>query len=118
MPPPLDDPSSPLSPASMLKTTPRIPTALLLGVMASCASKAPEESLVEVEPGAQQEPEAPAAEPLVEEVEEDGAIVKNFIHIPSSVGATEAEQVGVEHLLRDVKDVSIGDLSKQVRLAR
>ena len=50
----------------------------------------------------------------VEEVEEDGAIVKNFIHIPSSVGATEAEQVGVEHLLRDVKDVSIGDLSKQV----
>ena len=52
----------------------------------------------------------------VEEVEETGEIVKNFIHIPSSVGATEAEQVGVEHLLRDVKDVSIGDLSKQASM--
>jgi 26S proteasome regulatory subunit N8 len=47
-------------------------------------------------------------------VNEDGQIVKNFIHVPSSIGASEAEQVGVEHLLRDVKDVSIGTLSKEV----
>jgi len=30
------------------------------------------------------------------------------------VGATEAEEVGVEHLLRDIKDASQGQLSKMV----
>jgi len=30
------------------------------------------------------------------------------VHIPSSIGATEAEEVGVEHLLRDIKDASVG----------
>ena len=50
----------------------------------------------------------------VEEVNQEGQLEKNFIHIPSSIDATEAEQVGVEHLLRDIKDVSIGDLSKQI----
>lgn len=50
----------------------------------------------------------------VEELDEEGHLEKNFIHVPSSIDATEAEQVGVEHLLRDIKDVSIGDLSKQI----
>lgn len=50
----------------------------------------------------------------IEEVNEEGQLEKNFIHIPSSIDASEAEQVGVEHLLRDIKDVSIGDLSKQI----
>lgn len=50
----------------------------------------------------------------IEEVNEEGKLDKNFIHIPSSIDASEAEQVGVEHLLRDIKDVSIGDLSKQI----
>ena len=50
----------------------------------------------------------------IEEVNDDGHLVKNFIHIPSSIEATEAEQIGVEHLLRDVKNVSVGDLSKEV----
>ena len=36
------------------------------------------------------------------------------MHIPSTIGATEAEEVGVEHLLRDIKDASQGQLSKQV----
>lgn len=49
-----------------------------------------------------------------EEVDENGKIVRNFAHIPASMGATEAEQVGVEHLLRDIKDVSAGDLSKDI----
>ena len=40
--------------------------------------------------------------------------MKNFIHIASEIDATEEEQIGVEHLLRDIKDVSVGDLSKQV----
>lgn len=50
----------------------------------------------------------------VEELDEEGHLERNFIHVPSSIDATEAEQVGVEHLLRDIKDVSIGDLSKQI----
>jgi 26S proteasome regulatory subunit N8 len=36
------------------------------------------------------------------------------VHLPCSIGASEAEEVGVEHLLRDIKDVSVGQLSKQV----
>jgi 26S proteasome regulatory subunit N8 len=34
--------------------------------------------------------------------------------VPSSIGATEAEEIGVEHLLRDIKDASQGELSKRV----
>jgi len=37
-----------------------------------------------------------------------------FQHILSEIGALEAEEVGVEHLLRDVKDTSVSDLSKQI----
>lgn len=36
------------------------------------------------------------------------------MHAPTTIGATEAEEVGVEHLLRDIKDASQGQLSKQV----
>ena len=39
---------------------------------------------------------------------------RQFVHVPSSIGATEAEEVGVEHLLRDIKDASQGPLSKRV----
>ncbi len=41
-----------------------------------------------------------------EEIDENGNINRQFVHIPSTVGATEAEEVGVEHLLRDIKDAS------------
>lgn len=36
------------------------------------------------------------------------------MHIPGSIAASEAEEVGVEHLLRDIKDASQGQLSKMV----
>lgn len=36
------------------------------------------------------------------------------MHCQSSIGASEAEEIGVEHLLRDIKDASQGTLSKQV----
>lgn len=49
-----------------------------------------------------------------EEVDENGNLMRQFVHIPSSIGASEAEEVGVEHLLRDIKDASQGQLSKQV----
>lgn len=52
----------------------------------------------------------------VEEVESDGKeIQRSFKHIPSSVGAYEAEEVGVEHLLRDVNDPSVSTLANQIK---
>ena len=49
-----------------------------------------------------------------EETDSNGNIRRQFIHVPSTIGATEAEEVGVEHLLRDIKDASQGQLSKLV----
>ncbi len=39
---------------------------------------------------------------------------KTFEHLPSEIGAEEAEEVGVEHLLRDVKDTTVGTLSQRI----
>lgn len=46
---------------------------------------------------------------------QDGtATQKTFMHVPSSIEAEEAEEIGVEHLLRDVKNLSVGTLSSRV----
>ncbi|KAI8920651.1 maintenance of mitochondrial structure and function-domain-containing protein [Entophlyctis helioformis] len=51
----------------------------------------------------------------VEEIHDDGtATTKTFLHVPSSIEAEEAEEIGVEHLLRDIKDTSVGTLSTQI----
>ncbi|KAJ3294133.1 proteasome regulatory particle subunit [Borealophlyctis nickersoniae] len=51
----------------------------------------------------------------VEEIHDDGtATTKTFNHIPSSIEAEEAEEIGVEHLLRDIKDTSVGTLSTRI----
>eukprot|EP01087_Luapelamoeba_hula_P016598 TRINITY_DN511_c0_g1_i1.p1 TRINITY_DN511_c0_g1~~TRINITY_DN511_c0_g1_i1.p1 ORF type:complete len:344 (-),score=103.06 TRINITY_DN511_c0_g1_i1:73-1104(-) len=51
----------------------------------------------------------------VEEVSKDGTrSVMSFQHIPSEVGAVEAEEVGVEHLLRDIHDTSISTVASNV----
>jgi len=51
----------------------------------------------------------------VEEVHDDGSPTsKTFEHIPSEIGAEEAEEVGVEHLLRDIKDTTVGTLSQRI----
>jgi 26S proteasome regulatory subunit N8 len=48
-------------------------------------------------------------------VHDDGTpTTKTFEHVPSEIGAEEAEEVGVEHLLRDIKDTSVGTLSQRV----
>jgi len=39
---------------------------------------------------------------------------KTFMHIPSEIGALEAEEVGVEHLLRDIKDTAQSTLSTNI----
>lgn len=49
-----------------------------------------------------------------EEVDDEGNLQRQFIHVPSSIGATEAEEVGVEHLLRDIKNAAQGQLSQRV----
>lgn len=39
---------------------------------------------------------------------------RTFQHVPSEIGAYEAEEVGVEHLLRNIRDTSAGTVSDQV----
>uniref|UniRef100_A0A914RJB6 Rpn11/EIF3F C-terminal domain-containing protein n=1 Tax=Parascaris equorum TaxID=6256 RepID=A0A914RJB6_PAREQ len=51
----------------------------------------------------------------VQEVHDDGTPpIKTFEHVPSEIGAEEAEEVGVEHLLRDIKDQTAGTLSQRI----
>ncbi len=52
----------------------------------------------------------------VEEVASDasGKSHKVFAHLPSEVGAYEAEEIGVEHLLRDVKDATVSTLATRI----
>ncbi|ORX80814.1 Mov34-domain-containing protein [Basidiobolus meristosporus CBS 931.73] len=51
----------------------------------------------------------------IEEIHDDGtATTKTFMHVPSEIEAEEAEEIGVEHLLRDVKDNAVGTLSTRV----
>merc|ERR1711997_845355 len=51
----------------------------------------------------------------VEEIHDDGTpTTKTFEHVATEIGAEEAEEVGVEHLLRDVKDTTVGTLSQQI----
>jgi len=52
----------------------------------------------------------------VEEANEETSETRMaFQHIPSEIGALEAEEVGVEHLLRDVKDTTISTLATRIR---
>lgn len=51
----------------------------------------------------------------IEEIKDDGtATQKTFLHVPSEIEAEEAEEIGVEHLLRDIKDNAVGTLSTRV----
>lgn len=51
-----------------------------------------------------------------DEIREDGTqkSQKVFVNVPTEVGATEPEEIGVEHLLRDVKDATVGPLATEV----
>ncbi|KAJ9622367.1 proteasome regulatory particle subunit [Taxawa tesnikishii (nom. ined.)] len=51
----------------------------------------------------------------VEEIRDDGSTTsKEFVHTPSTIEAEEAEEIGVEHLLRDIRDVAVGTLSTRI----
>lgn len=46
---------------------------------------------------------------------QDGTeIRKTFLHVPSAIEAEEAEEIGVEHLLRDIKDSTTTTLATRV----
>eukprot|EP00923_Selenidium_pygospionis_P057991 GHVN01101722.1.p1 GENE.GHVN01101722.1~~GHVN01101722.1.p1 ORF type:complete len:222 (-),score=27.96 GHVN01101722.1:121-786(-) len=49
-----------------------------------------------------------------EEPKSDGSFRRTFVHIPSAIEAYNAEEVGVEHLLRDLRNTSTSTLSTQV----
>jgi 26S proteasome regulatory subunit N8 len=42
------------------------------------------------------------------------AVEEMFVHTPSIIEAEEAEEIGVEHLLRDIRDVAVGTLSTRI----
>ncbi|KAI3988855.1 hypothetical protein MKX01_016426 [Papaver californicum] len=52
----------------------------------------------------------------IEEVKENATqkSQKVFVHVQSEIAAHEVEEIGVEHLLRDVKDTTISTLSTEV----
>lgn len=51
----------------------------------------------------------------VDDIKHDGSKAeRTFVHVPSSIEAEEAEEIGVEHLLRDIRDQAAGNLSLKV----
>ncbi|KAF9819810.1 hypothetical protein IEO21_01901 [Rhodonia placenta] len=51
----------------------------------------------------------------VEEIKDDGTETrKTFLHVPSAIEAEESEEIGVEHLLRDIKDSTTTTLATRV----
>ncbi|KAG9122695.1 proteasome regulatory particle subunit [Ceratobasidium sp. 392] len=51
----------------------------------------------------------------VEKIKDDGTETqKTFFHVPSAIEAEEAEEIGVEHLLRDIKDSTTTTLATRV----
>ncbi|EAN31588.1 26S proteasome non-ATPase regulatory subunit 7-like protein [Theileria parva strain Muguga] len=50
----------------------------------------------------------------VEEPTSDSRFRRTFVHVPFSVGSFDAEEVGLEHLLRDLTNSTTSTLSKKV----
>ena len=42
-------------------------------------------------------------------------LVRTFVHVPTEVGAFDAESVGVEHLLRDINNPSTSNLAGDIQ---
>lgn len=70
--------------------------------------------IIDVRPGVEGLPTT--AYESVEEVQGQGEEIQRvFKHIPCSIGAEEAEEVGVEHLLRDINDPSTSTLAVSIK---
>ena len=72
--------------------------------------------IIDVRPGHQSIPTT--AYTVVEEMEEGSGkqseVMKSFAHVPSLIGAVEAEEIGVEHLLRDINDPTISTVANLI----
>ena len=49
-----------------------------------------------------------------EEIGREGSVIKSFFHIESSVEAYEPEEIGVEHLLREIKDIALNSIESNI----
>jgi len=54
---------------------------------------------------------------VIEEVDNNtgNSINKTFAHVPSVIGAMEVEEVGVEHLLRDINDPTVSTVASLIQ---
>ena len=43
-----------------------------------------------------------------------GSVYKTFFHIESKVEATEPKEIGVEHLLREIKEIPLNSLESSI----
>ncbi|KAJ0387353.1 hypothetical protein COL922a_002398 [Colletotrichum nupharicola] len=55
-----------------------------------------------------------AVEEIKDYVQDGTTTSRTFVHTPSIIEAEEAEEIGVEHLLRDIRDVAVGTLSTRI----
>ncbi|VDP88473.1 unnamed protein product [Echinostoma caproni] len=51
---------------------------------------------------------------FVDSAQDGTPTTKTFDRLTSQIGAEEAEEVGIEHLLRDIKDTTLGPLSQRI----
>lgn len=52
--------------------------------------------------------------PIANVLQDGTTTSKTFVHTPSIIEAEEAEEIGVEHLLRDIRDQAVGTLSSRI----
>ena len=55
-----------------------------------------------------------AMDNVANSVQDGTTTSRTFVHTPSIIEAEEAEEIGVEHLLRDIRDVAVGTLSTRI----
>eukprot|EP00750_Incisomonas_marina_P017826 INCI2504.1.p2 GENE.INCI2504.1~~INCI2504.1.p2 ORF type:complete len:322 (+),score=72.93 INCI2504.1:163-1128(+) len=98
-------------------TGPKIkPADLDIADLVSNYCKQPVFALIDIRAHREEEGLPVKAYSTVEKVSESGGETeKVFKYIRSEVGAFEAEEVGVEHLLRDINDASTSNLAEQIK---
>eukprot|EP00543_Licmophora_paradoxa_P002140 CAMPEP_0202443950 /NCGR_PEP_ID=MMETSP1360-20130828/3113_1 /ASSEMBLY_ACC=CAM_ASM_000848 /TAXON_ID=515479 /ORGANISM="Licmophora paradoxa, Strain CCMP2313" /LENGTH=317 /DNA_ID=CAMNT_0049059797 /DNA_START=38 /DNA_END=991 /DNA_ORIENTATION=+ len=73
-----------------------------------CTNSAPVFCIIDIRP------DRPSIPTTAYKVAEDGD-QRQFAHVPSLIGAMEAEEVGVEHLLRDINDPTVSTVASLIK---
>jgi len=79
-----------------------------------CGGQDPVLLLLDVQPRAQTLELPMIAYRSMQEATANKMFKRSFYHVPSTVGASEPEEVGVEHLLRDIRNASASTLASKV----